>query len=42
MVLQEKEENSSESSNEGFEEEHANQSGSDENTLNEEFKEEKN
>ena len=36
------EENSSEYSNEGSEEEHSNQSGSDENTLNEEFKEEKN
>ena len=41
MVLQEKEENLSESSNEGFEEEHANQSGSDENTPNKEPEEEK-
>ena len=36
------EENLSEYSNEGSEEEHSNQSGSDENTLNEEFEEEKN
>ena len=42
-ILQEKEENLSESStsNERVEEEHSNESGSDENTLNEEPEEEK-